>query len=872
MKSHIRLSCILGGIILFLSLSASARTTNKPDSAYLFAYALEENNGRSGLHFAWSFDKENWHAIGPEQSYLKSDYGRWGSQKRMETPHLFQDITGLWHCVWSLNGEDDTFAHASSKDLIYWGRQSYPITGAGGNCLLPYISTEQSSGRFLITWANNIDGNKKVFTCTTEDFKIYSPTKEIPLSNFKSSREEVYISGEKQVGTIHSADWTLINGLIEKQKAEAYKNIIHNEKTIDDPVRFANLKPVEATISIDATKGKEISDMLIGAFFEDINYAADGGLYAELIQNRDFEYSLLDKEGRDPDWNSYKAWTINGNGINFTIDSVSPIHQNNKHYAVLNVTQQGAGLANEGFDGIVITSGEKYDFSMFAKSLDGKNGKFKIRLTGKNGESLGEVTTKAASKDWKKLESVIIANKSAVDAYLEVVPLSEGSVALDMISLFPQKTFKGRKNGLRPDLAQVIADMKPRFIRFPGGCVAHGDGIHNIYRWKNTIGPLEARTPMRNLWGYHQTLGLGYYEYFLFCEDVGAEPLPVLAAGVPCQNSGDGGAGQQCGIPLHEMGHYIQDILDLIEWANGDAKTTKWGKIRAQSGHPKPFNLKYIGIGNEDLITDIFEERFTMIFNAIREKHPEITVIGTVGPFWEGTDYVEGWNLATKLGVPMVDEHYYNTPGWFIHNQDFYDKYDRSKSKVYLGEYASHLPGRPNNVETALSEALYMTSLERNGDVVSMTSYAPLFAKEGRTQWNPDLIYFNNTEVKPTVGYYVQQLYGQNAGDVYLPQLIKLSNKEEAVRKRIAVSVVKNTQTDELVVKLVNMLPVPVIPSIGWNGVDIDVNTSARVSILTGKPDDKNAKPDVSSEPLSKALTRELPPYSFKVIKFQQSR
>ena len=863
---------VLATMILLFPFSGLASLSgigSKPDSAYLFAYALEENNGRSGLHFAWSIDGDSWHAIGPEHGYVKSDYGRWDSQKRMETPYLFQGQDGIWHCLWSLNEEDHVFAHAASKDLISWGRQSYPPTGTEGNCLQPYASFDAKTGVYSIRWISNMQGKEKAFLSTTKDFKTYSASGEINQSDAQSNRSTVLISGKEETGTKHRVDWSLIDRLITKQKLEAYKAQIHSEKTIDDPVRFSNLKPVEAAITIDASKSKQISDMLIGVFFEDINYAADGGLYAELVQNRDFEYALSDKEGRDPEWNSYKDWSVNGQGLDFTIETNAPIHPNNKNYAVLKVTNPGAGLVNEGFDGIVLRTGEKYDFSLFARTLDGKNSRIKARLIGKDGEVYGEATTKAASDKWQKLQTVIIAGKDITDARLEVIPLSEGTVALDMISLFPQKTFKGRKNGLRTDLAQVIADMKPRFVRFPGGCVAHGDGIHNIYRWKNTIGPLEARTPMRNIWGYHQTLGLGYFEYFQFCEDIGAEPLPILAAGVPCQNSGDGGAGQQCGIPLHEMGDYIQDILDLVEWANGDAKTTKWGKVRAESGHPKPFNLKYIGIGNEDLITDIFEERFTMIFDAIKAKHPEITVIGTVGPFCEGTDYEEGWELATKLNIPMVDEHYYNPPGWFIHNQDFYDKYDRSKSKVYLGEYASHLPGRPNNLETALSEALYMTSLERNGDVVSMTSYAPLFAKENRTQWNPDLIYFNNSEVKPTVGYYVQQLYGQNVGDNYLPQTIRLSNQEDAVRKRVAVSVVQNTAQNEIIVKLVNMLPVAVKPEIKWEGVTINENEQAQVSILTGKPDDKTVKPVESQSSASEALNAELPPYSFKVVKLQ---
>jgi alpha-L-arabinofuranosidase len=314
-----------------------------------------------------------------------------------------------------------------------------------------------------------------------------------------------------------------------------------------------------------------------------------------------------------------------------------------------------------------------------------------------------------------------------------------------------------------------------------------------------------------------------------------------------------------------DMDDYVQEVLDLIEWANGDAKT-KWGKIRAEAGHPKPFNLKYIGIGNEDLINDTFEERFTMIFNAIKEKHPEITVIGTVGPSFEGTDYVEGWKIATKLQVPMVDEHYYQSPGWFIHNQNYYDNYDRSKPKVYLGEYASHLPGRVTNMETALSEALYLTACERNGDVVSMTSYAPLLAKEAHTQWNPDLIYFNNSEVKPTVDYFVQQLYGQNSGDTYLASDIRISDKSESVRKRIAVSVVRDSKTGDLIMKMVNMLPVAVNTNVRLDGIN-NFSTSAKRTVLSGIPTDKKARPVTNSISVSGEFPCTLPAYSFTVIR-----
>lgn len=861
------LTCLLLWISFANSaLSAANMAENSfPDSVFLFAYSTEQDHGRSGLHFAWSLDQENWYRIGNAYGYLKSDYGEWGAQKRMEAPYLFQDSQGLWHCLWSVNNQDDAFAHAASEDLIQWGRQKYPILGTGKNCMR--LSAVSQKDSIAIYWLSYSDKDSLYYVCSTADFNTFTSPQQTSALQPADNRRNLLMDGKHYSGTVHHVNWKLIDGLFKHHQIETYKQTLHNEKTAEDPVRFADLQPVNATISIESSKKKNISNLLIGAFFEDINYAADGGLYAELVQNRDFEYALTDKKGKDPNWNSYKAWRSTGDGLDFSIDSTRPLHSNNKHFAKLSITKTGNALRNEGFDGIVLRAGERYNWSLYVRSLDGHKGKLMIRLVDQEGRSCGEMTSKSYSQDWVKYEGTITATKDVDEAELEVIPLNTGLLAVDFISLFPEKTFRGRKNGLRADLAQTIADIKPRFVRFPGGCVAHGDGIKNIYRWKNSIGPLEARTPMRNLWGYHQTLGLGYYEYFLFCEDIGAEPLPVLAAGVPCQNSADGGAGQQCGIPQHEMEQYIQDILDLIEWANGDPLTTKWGKVRAESGHPEPFNLKYIGIGNEDLITDVFEERFTQIFQAIQREHPEITVIGTVGPFCEGTDYVEGWKLADKLQIPMVDEHYYNPPGWYIHNQDFYDKYDRSKSKVYLGEYASHLPGRPNNLETALSEALYLTAIERNGDIVHMTSYAPLLAKEEHTQWNPDLIYFNNKEVKPTTGYYVQQLYGQNHGDVYYPQRIELSNENESVRKRFAVSVIENSESGEMIVKLVNLLPVPIKPTIRWEDGSLPPNTRATVSLLTGHPNDQQIRPTVYEAATPGELEKALPPYSFKVIK-----
>ena len=811
--------------VLLLSLQPAAfaamhETTATPDSVSLFAYATRGDDGRSGLRFAWSMDGKHWFEIGQNYGYLRCDYGRWGSQKKMLDPNLKQLPGGEWLCIWKLN-DHDGYGQARSKDLIYWEAQQYPRT----------------------------------------------------TSDFEGTRVKAKIAGHEETGTVSQVPWSVVDGLTRTYERNQYRNSLYGERPVQDKERFAGLKPIKATVTAQPEETKEISDLLMGIFFEDINYSADGGLYAELIQNRDFEYDPSDREG-DKNWNSTHSWKLEGENATFTISTSDPIHPNNPHYAVLKTNQPGAALTNTGFDGIALKAGEKYDFSLFARIPEGsKSGKLLVRLVDADGTVQGETTVTVSSRSWKTYKAVLTAKTSA-DTRLELRPQSAGEIELDMISLFPQNTFKGRKNGLRPDLAQTLADMHPRFVRFPGGCVAHGDGLKNIYQWKNTIGPLEARKPARNLWGYHQSMGLGYYEYFQFCEDIGAEPLPVLAAGVPCQNSachGDLRGGQQGGIPMSEMGAYIQDILDLIEWANGDARKTKWGKIRAESGHPKPFNLKYIGIGNEDLITDVFEERFTMIYLAIKEKYPEMIVVGTVGPFNEGTDYVEGWKLADKLGVPMVDEHYYQSPGWFLHNQDFYDKYDRSKkTKVYLGEYATHISGRRANMETALTEALYLAALERNGDVVHMTSYAPLLAKDGRTQWNPDLIYFNNREVRPTTGYYVQKLYGQHAGDHYIPSQVNLDNQDSRVKLRVGSSILRDSKTGDVIVKLVNLLPVSIETDVRLPGMD-GIQSSATRTVLAGAPE-ATPLPVTDTIEAGTSFKQELPAYSFTVIRLKTQK
>ena len=836
MKRLKRLLCTCLAGLVGLSIQAGVREVeNAPDSVYLFSYAHAD--GQTGLRFAWSGDGKLWHSVADGYDYVRSDFGPWGKGKKMFTPKLVRSrADGQWHCVWNATQSGQVVAHAASADLLKWGAQSY------------FLPSETES--------------------------------HLPVDVYPLVEQTITLDKQQQQGWMQRAAYAVVEQLTRYADHKRYCQQLYDERMEQDPVRFADLKPLQATVRVDAKQAKAISNHLIGIFFEDINYAADGGLYAELVQNRDFEYAPTD--GARAGWDSGYAWSVVSNeGTDpVTIGTEQPIHPNNPHYAILHVPSSGASLQNSGYDGIVLRKGERYDFTCFARTgHGGKGGKVNVSLLDEGGKTVAEASVRVTSGEWKRCSAVLTAQADVKAARLAVSPAQGGTYHFDLISLFPQQTFKGRKNGLRADLAQALADLHPRFVRFPGGCVAHGDGIDNMYDWKGSIGPLEARKPLRNLWGYHQTRGLGYHEYFLFCEDIGAEPVPVVAAGVPCQNSGTGTRyghneltqnGQQCGIPMEQMPGYVQDVLDLIEYANGDPKKTEWGRRRAEAGHPEPFNLRYLGVGNEDLITDVFAERFDMIYRAVKEKYPDITVIGTVGPFYEGTDYDEGWALADSLKVPMVDEHYYVTPGWFIHNQDYYDRYDRSKSKVYLGEYAAHLPGRPNNIETALSEALYLTAVERNADVVTMASYAPLLAKEGHTQWRPDLIYFNNSEVKPTVGYYTQQMFGRNAGDSYLPSDISLSEGNDAVRKRVAVSTVRDEETGDCIVRLVNLLPVEVRTKVDLQDVGL-VDPVAHKTVLTGRPADTDVLPTEGTiEVDASGFDYAMPAYSFTVVRISR--
>ncbi|TWT99905.1 Extracellular exo-alpha-L-arabinofuranosidase precursor [Botrimarina colliarenosi] len=646
---------------------------------------------------------------------------------------------------------------------------------------------------------------------------------------------------------------------------------------------------------------KPISTDLVGVFFEDINYAADGGLYAELIQNRSFDYSALEQLS----WNPLSFWEVvqlGGGKGSLGLDAGRPLHPNNPTYAVLNVDNvgEGVGVRNPGFDGVPVVAGKKYNVSLFVRQLyverrwgggpipDDKSFTLTARLEGPDGANLGETELKYSGSDWRRLEGGITADKSEPRARFVLLAHEQGGIALDMVSLFPQDTFRDRPNGLRNDLAESIEALEPKFVRFPGGCLVHGNGLANMYRWKDTIGPIEHRRAQLNIWGYHQTMGLGYFEYFQFCEDIGAKPLPVVPAAVSCQNSGvTGGRGQE-GLPLTDMPAYVQEVLDLIEWANGPADS-EWGSKRAAAGHPEPFNLEYLGVGNEDHITPVFRKRFEILHEAIEAKHPEITLIGTVGPSSEGPDYEEGWRIADALGVDMVDEHYYRSPEWFLENTQRYDGYDRDKSQVYLGEYAAHDHGRQATLRSALAEAAYLTHLERNADIVRLASYAPLLARRGHTQWTPDLIYFDEAGVYPTVNYYVQQLFSRNSGDQSFTTRVNDGEPGDGATGVFA-STVLDSENRVLIVKLVNTtdkacatqiaLPDGYSPKTPATESPATAS-SATVHVLTGDPMTSNPQDPMArgrsaespmtptSSPLEVAedFDYEAPPHSLSVIR-----
>lgn len=513
-------------------------------------------------------------------------------------------------------------------------------------------------------------------------------------------------------------------------------------------------------ITVTTNKKASMSDFY-GIFFEDINHAADGGLYGEMIRNRAFEFSPMD----NPSYQALTAWKRieeGGASVSSFVSNKSPFSKRNPNYLILEINKAGtrAGIKNLGYNsGIAVKENESYNFSCYAKS--DKPCEITVSIDNAYGEVITEKSLNITSNEWTEYSFTLTSPVDDFSAVLAVTSKQECKFCLDFVSLFPVKTYKNRKNGMRSDIAEMLTDLKPKFMRFPGGCLIHdgtlnSDDRNSMYRWKNTIGAVTDRPSRRNNWRYNQSLGLGYFEYFQFCEDIGAKPLPVLPAGYNPH--------MEQAVPLDEIQEWIDDALDLIEFANGTADT-KWGKIRCDMGHAEPFNLEYLAIGNEE-VGQGFWDRYDLFHKAIKEKYPQIKIINSAGPFPQGGEFERGWNNAKKNGSDLVDEHYYTSPEWMLANCHRYDNMPSDGPKVFLGEYASW----GNTYYNALIEAAYMTGLENNAHAIGLVCYAPLLCNVDYINWQPDMIWFDNHRVYGSANYYVQKMFmnctGNNLLDV----------------------------------------------------------------------------------------------------------
>ena len=622
--------------------------------------------------------------------------------------------------------------------------------------------------------------------------------------------------------------------------------------------------------------GAEVQPTMYGLFFEDINYAADGGLYAELVKNRSFEFH--------PD--NLAGWKVSG-CIKLMNDGP---FERNPHYVRLADTghhEKRTTIGNEGFWGMALKAGETYRFSVWARCAEEGKSLIKVSLVepsaDSDNQSVAESELEISSNVWKKYDLPVVAQRSVKEGELRIsLPYRQKTVDIEHVSLFPADTYKGRENGMRRDIAEALERLQPGVFRFPGGCIVEGTDATTRYQWKHSIGPVENRPLNENRWqttfahrlfpDYFQSLGLGFYEYFQLCEDLGAEPLPVLNIGLVCQyqNSLD----KQ--IPLDSLQTFIDDAIDLIEFANG-TPDTKWGAVRAEMGHPEPFNMKFLALGNEQWGPE-YVERLKPAIEAIRKVHPEIKIIGSSGPDSEGDKFDYLWPEMKKLRADLVDEHFYRNEDWFLSQGNRYDNYDRKGPKVFAGEYACHTKGaKRNNYKAAICEAAFMTGLERNADVVHMATYAPLLAHVNGWQWRPDLIWFDNTSVVPSVSYYVQQLYSTYKGTNVVP----LTDKGKAVagnadQDGLFASAVYDRDKNRCIIKVVNTdrieHTISINPKYGKNMNPQDIADVITLSSDDIEADNTFEKPDniiplytqLKLEPAGK-ISDTLPPLSFRL-------
>jgi len=620
--------------------------------------------------------------------------------------------------------------------------------------------------------------------------------------------------------------------------------------------------------------GAPIQKTMYGLFFEDINYAADGGLYAEMVKNRSFEFPY-----------ALTGWTAFGK---VKVLDDGPFERN-PHYVRLSYSGHSdkfTGLENEGFFGMGLREGATYEFSVWAR---GEGGKIRVELV--DDDTMGERQQIASSEieitssEWRKYETTLKSNVTMQDAHLRVVLAGKEDVDLEHISLFPQDTWKGRKGGLRKDLVQALVDIHPGVFRFPGGCIVEGTDLATRYNWKNTVGAVENRPINENRWhytfghrffpDYFQSYGLGFYEFFLLCEDLGCEPLPVVSCGLACQFQNHSADAH---VPVAELGPYIQDALDLIEFANGD-KSTKWGSLRAKMGHEAPFGLKLLGVGNEQWGQE-YPEHLKPFVDAIRKAYPDIRIVGTSGPDSEGEQFDYLWPEMKKLGVDLVDEHFYRPNAWFLSQGLRYDKYDRKGPKVFAGEYACHTKKKKwNHFEASLLEAAFMTGLERNADVVHMATYAPLFAHVKGWQWRPDLIWFDNLESVRSCSWYVQMLYSTNKGTNVVP--LTMGGKPVAGQEGqdgLFASAVWDAATSEYIVKVVNTSSNPQKVRITFKGLRGQHAGGQSVSYSSPDPDADNTLEEPSkvvptygtTQVSGNVVEKEIPAQTFEIFKVKK--
>ncbi len=627
---------------------------------------------------------------------------------------------------------------------------------------------------------------------------------------------------------------------------------------------------IPLTIKVNDLKAA-IQPTMWGVFFEDINMGADGGLYAELVKNRSFEFA-----------NPLMGWKEQRqNGSNVLIVNRNVEHSPNPRFARVTVNStKPYGLTNEGFRGMGIKKDNGYDFSVWANIHEGNSMTIKAELVSANGEKLGSASLTVSGKEWKKYSVTFTANATEAKAKLNVWFEGKGVVNVDMISLFPKDTWKNRQGGLRADLVQLLADMKPGFVRFPGGCIVEGRDLINRYQWKKTVGKVEDREVIVNRWNmefahkltpdYYQSFGLGFFEYFQMSEDIGAEPLPILNCGMACQfNTAEV-------VATEQLDPYIQDALDLIEFANGNT-TTKWGKLREDMGHSKPFNLKLMGIGNENWGPQ-YIDRVKIFTKAIKDKYPNIKLVNSSGTDQAGErfDYLNG--ELRKMNADIIDEHYYRDPLWFRQNARRYDSYDPNSSKVFAGEYAAQSKAigsteNRNNWICALSEAAFMTGLERNAGVVYMASYAPLFAHVDAWQWTPDLIWMDNLRSYGTPNYYVQKLFSLNKGSQVVP--ILLNNDVVAGQDSLFATASIDKKTNELLIKVVNTSDKDITKQLVFEGIKkldakgiITILKSSDLTKVNSLDEPKSLSPiDIEISITGKKIDVVMPAFSLQVIK-----